>query len=226
MNPTPPDDSALELLLRARAGRLAAPDPAWREGILTACESAAPAAPGSPCAKALTASNPTAFPTFQGQAQAQAEAQAEVQAAGARTPEVFTPAATGGAGTERAVGTLNSPMTRHRKPWLKLPRGAASWGSLAACWLAVLVLNHETRQLNAGVSPLLPASGSSELFSGPLPGGSLFLQQADMAMLTLLQPPRPRRPAPATPSAAPQPPKLPPHQSFNVPAFRPPALIV
>jgi hypothetical protein len=186
MNSHPDHDSAaaLESLLRSRAARLSPPDPAWRETILAACQTAD--AEGG--AVSLTV---------------------------AVSPASATPA-------DKSTGQnsiLPAPVSVRRR-WLKFPRGTA-WGSLAACWLAVLALNHETRQLNtsanAGISTgdgiTTPSASAGPValaaFSSLPPGGSLLLLQPDPAILTFLENPRPRRPAPAPPAKRP-----PPHSSL------------
>lgn len=166
--PDSDSDSALESLIRSRAGRLAQPDPAWREATLTACK----------------------------------------------------PAAAADAAETAAAAAKSTDQPSARRLWPIFPRGAA-WGSLAACWLAVLALNHETRQLNtstsvqsgsapsAGSSASLSAPGTLATFSSLPQGGGLLLFQADPAILTFLQNPQPRPPAPTARSKRP-----PPHSSL------------
>lgn len=119
------------------------------------------------------------------------------------------------AGPQAKAAAPPAPANARRR-WLTSPCGVTAWGSLAACWLAVLTLNHETRQLNASVSAgtalgspsSIPAPAALATLSSLPPGSGLLLLQPDPAILTFLQNSHPRS-APSPPPAR----RPPPHSS-------------
>ena len=108
------------------------------------------------------------------------------------------------AACDAAAATESRPAPDRPVKHRLTPLRVSAWGALAACWTAVLLLNQDARQLNAGVA--LPSSPPT---AAAFPHDAVFLYAHDVAALTW---PRPvRKPHPAPPSShAPKPPH---HQS-------------